>query len=101
MTEPTPAPEHTLMLSERDAQWLTAIVAFITSVFHLMHSGQDFSIRYNMDSLFDVYEELYSSDEANALADRIYALLPEGSPVRVQRVPRGLPMVLPQSNQIQ
>ncbi len=95
MIEHTPTdPPLTIALSPRDLQWFAATLGVISAM--LNKSSTDDIIEGNFAALATLLHYDYSSQEANALALRVRALLPADGPLEFIDAPfmvRGTDMV--------
>lgn len=69
----------TLTLSARDAQFLVVLQSTYAAYIHALVSGDDRPLDRNEDARDRLFLTHYSPDEANALAERVRALLPADS----------------------
>lgn len=79
----------TLTLSPRDAQWVAAALGIATTL--LSDSASDDVTECNIDSLFQLFNDEYSSAEALALSWRTRALLPATSRLHFSDGPFAVP----------
>lgn len=70
----------TLTMTARDAQWLAAAVGVCTTLLHPEASDRD--IYTNINSLHLLLLEEYSGTEANNIALKLRALLPDDTMLR-------------------
>ncbi len=73
------APDVTLALTARDAQWVAAVLSVCGSL--LSERASDGEVADNLNALQDLLDDHYSGDEANTLMHRARALLPLDTPL--------------------
>lgn len=76
--------EQTLSVSTRDAQFLAALTALGSVVLNPASTAD--MLEHNLTAFAVLFCVHYSGDEANALKQRIVALLPEDGPLILQPV---------------
>ena len=80
MTPSTSSSIVSVPITVRDAQWLSALDAAISTL--LSPTATDDEFEHNMNAIEVLYAFHYSRDEALALRNRLHAILPTDTPMR-------------------